>query len=148
MTKGWGTDVDPAHGKTSSGHSVREGLWDGETKSSKSKHSCLGFVEGKIVALESVAEVVKSGRDAVAVGWWGNKTKVIDDGGPDEVRVLEAMQLENTGQRAYEEEGAEGVALCHPLMQCVCDDIAHVEGGRRISSKMDTGGNVVKETKP
>ena len=91
MAKGRGADVDPAHGETISGYSVREGLWDGEAESIKSKNSCLGFVEGKIVALESVAEVVKRGRDAVAMGWWGNKAKVIDDGGPDEVRVLEAM---------------------------------------------------------
>jgi hypothetical protein len=75
VTKGRGADVDPAHGETISGNSVREGLWDGEAESIKSKHSCFGFVEGEIVALENVAEVVKRGRDAVAVGWRGNKEK-------------------------------------------------------------------------
>ena len=116
MTKGRGADVNTAHGEAISGQSVGEGLRYGEAEAFRSKDSCFGLVEGEIVASKGVAEVIKCRRDTMAMGWWGNKAEVVNNGGPDEVGMLDAMQFEYAGKRAHEKKRAEGITLCNSFM--------------------------------
>lgn len=58
------------------------------------------------------------------------------------------MSFKDASECAYEQKGAERVALSNSFIQRVADDVVHGEGSGRISGKMNTRRGVIKEAEP
>jgi hypothetical protein len=78
----------------------------------------------------------------------GDEAQVVNNSGTDEVGMAGAVWLKDTCECTHKEEGAEGVALCHPFMERIGDYIFHGEWDRRVCSEVDAGRGVIKEAKP
>jgi hypothetical protein len=100
------------------------------------------------MSVQDVVEVFKGSGDKIAMIGGRDKAYVINDRGSDEVGEPATMTAEDVRQGCDKEEGAEGVALSHPLVEGVRNYIVHAKRYRRISGKVHTWGRVVEETKP
>ena len=106
------------------------------------------LVQMQVVALEGVAEIIKSRWDAAAVCRGRCETDVIDDSHPNEVRVPKAVTFENAGQRAHKEERAERIALCYPFIQSVRDYVVHGKGNGGVCSEVNSRRNMIEKAEP
>jgi hypothetical protein len=155
---GVGSDVSRAEGVAANGDAayreaiVREGVGEGgrvcKAKIVLAVNGCFGLVEGKIVSLERILEVNEQARHAVAVFGGDDKANVVDDGGPNGLGEAIAVAAQDVGEGGDEEKRAEGVPLRNALLQVVLYGVVDVKGGRGVSSKVNAGGGVEKETKP
>jgi hypothetical protein len=104
MTEGRGANVNATHREAIRRDSIWERRWNREGQAALGIQRGLGLIQQKIVALQSVTEVIKCRRDAMAMGWGNNKAYVINDSGADEARIANSMQLEDACKCAYEQE--------------------------------------------
>ena len=58
------------------------------------------------------------------------------------------MRFKNVRQRYNKEEGAEGVTLGYPFVECPCNHVVHGEGDAWVGREMNAWWCMVKEGEP